>query len=131
MTVSDTAKTETRQRRRHEVCPQAELPPGASRLVELGRRRILVIRDTLGRYHAVSDICAHQGGPLHGGSVERKWVGDRPGEHRQSETEVVAVCPWHNFETEVQTGCSAWTPRPFHAATYRVSVEDGVVALYL
>lgn len=121
----------SRQRARHTVCPEAELAPGASRLVELGRRRILVIRDKSGRYHAVSDVCAHQGGPLHGGSVEPMWVGDRPGEHRPSDTRTVAICPWHNFETDVETGCSVWTPRPFHAATYRVAVEDGEIVLYV
>lgn len=127
--TTDTPRS--RQRNRHEVCPADELPAGTSRVVRLGRRRILVVHDSLGRHHAVSDVCPHQGGPLSGGSVERMWVADRPGEHRASEDQVVAVCPWHNFETDVQTGCSAWSPRPFRAATYPVAVEDGVVALYV
>ncbi|MFJ8473582.1 Rieske (2Fe-2S) protein [Kitasatospora sp. NPDC094011] len=120
-----------RERRRHVVCAADELAPGTSRLAELGRRRILVVRDEDGRLNALSDVCPHQGGPLSGGSVERMWVADRPGEHHRSEDRTVAVCPWHNFETDVSTGCSAWEPRPLRAATYRAEIEDGDVVLYV
>nr|AGZ93836.1 rieske region [Streptomyces sp. WM6386] len=120
-----------RERTRHVVFALDELAPGTSRVAELGRRRILVVRDENGELHALSNLCPHQGGPLSGGSVERMWVADRPGEHRRSGSRTVAVCPWHNFETDVSTGCSVWEPRPLRAATYRAEVEDGDVVVYV
>lgn len=120
-----------RRRRRHVVCGDDEMAPGETRVVELGRRRILIVRDETGVYRALSDMCPHQGGPLSGGSVERMWEADRPGEHRASESRFVAICPWHNFETDIATGCSVWEPRPLRAATYSTAVEDGSVVLYL
>ena len=120
-----------RRRKRVVVCAADAMVPGERRVVELGRRRILLVRDHNDGYRAVSDVCPHQGGPLSAGSVERMWVGDQPGEHRRSETRMVAICPWHNFETDIETGCSAWEPRTFRAATYRTAVEDGKVVLYV
>lgn len=121
----------TRRRIRHVVCPEAEIGPGQTKLVVLGKRRILVMRADEDTYHAVSDICTHQGGPLSGGTVEQMWVGDAPGQHRRSPDRFVAICPWHNFETDVATGCSVWEPRPLRGATYPVVLESGEVVLYL
>jgi nitrite reductase (NADH) small subunit len=122
---------DTRERTRHVVCPTDELKPGQKKVIALGKRRILVVRTEAGAYHAVSNVCAHQGGPLSGGTFERMWVADKPGEYRRSADRSVAICPWHNFETDVATGCSVWEPRPYHAATYRVEVEDDGVVLYV
>lgn len=129
MTAMDTG--DTRQRIRHVVCPRSTLGLGQQELFRLGKRRILVVRTEEDTYHAVSDICAHQGGPLSGGTLERMWVGDQPGEHRRSPDRFVAICPWHNFETDVATGCSVWEPRPLRGATYRVEIEDDEVVLYV
>lgn len=125
------SRTTPRTRVRHVVCGSDELAPGESRPVTLGRRRILLVRDAAGEYRALSDVCPHQGGPLSGGTVERMWESDGPGRHRASDSRTVAVCPWHNFETDVATGRSVWEPRPLRCATYRTAVEDGSVVLYL
>jgi nitrite reductase (NADH) small subunit len=104
--VSAPEKPETRRTRtRHVVCATDALAPGQSKVVALGKRQILVVRTDENTYHALSNRCAHQGGPLSGGTLEQMWVSDTPGEHRRSPDRFVAICPWHNFETDVATGC--------------------------
>lgn len=116
---------------RHVVCPVEELPPGTMKAVTVGRRRVLVVGLPDGEYSAVSDFCPHQRGPLSGGSVERMWIADRVNGYEQSPDTWVLICPFHNFETDVRTGCPVVPIGRSRAATYPVAVEDGRVVVYL
>ncbi len=120
-----------RQRTRYVVCRADELGPGDMRELKLGVRRILVVRTPADEYLALSGHCAHQGGPLIGGTLERMWISDEVGHHVASESRCVVICPWHNFETECQTGCSPIEPHRLRSPTYQAALEGDEVVVYL
>jgi len=88
----------------------AELVPGVPRLVETDGKRVVVIR--IGdRVHAMSDVCAHKGGPLSDG----KLSGTR------------LACPWHGWMYDVRSGQCTFPGRGAAVRTYRVIVENDEV----
>ena len=59
---------------------------------------------------ALTNLCAHQNGPLGEGCILNGLV----------------TCPWHGYEYRLADGCA---PPPFteKLATYRVRLRDGVI----
>jgi nitrite reductase/ring-hydroxylating ferredoxin subunit/DMSO/TMAO reductase YedYZ heme-binding membrane subunit len=92
------------------VGPPLSIPDKAARIVAAsGGERIAVFRD--GRQiGAVSNLCAHQNGPLGEGRIIDGCV----------------TCPWHGYQYRLADGCA---PPPFteKLATYRVRIRDGIV----
>jgi len=90
--------------------PAASLADGHGRIV-IGAdgERIAVFRDGT-RLGALSNVCAHQNGPLGEGRVLDGCV----------------TCPWHGFQYRLEDGCS---PPPFteRVATHRVRLTRGVI----
>ena len=115
---------------RYTVCREEELAAGEIRPFTTGRRRLAVMRLDDGSYRAISDSCPHQGASLSQGAVERMWTSDRVGSLCRSEHSV-AVCPWHNFEFDVDTGLSPNVSPRLKVKTYEVCAEDGEVVVYL
>ena len=66
-----------------------ELPPGRGTMVTLGRTPIAVF-NVDGAFHAISNACAHRGGPLAMGELRGRIV----------------RCPLHAWEYDVTTGRS-------------------------
>lgn len=64
------------------------------------------------KLHAVSNVCAHQNGPLGEGRVLDGCI----------------TCPWHGFQYRLEDGCA---PPPFteKIATYNLALEGGRVRL--
>ena len=62
------------------------------------------------RIGALSNLCAHQNGPIGEGRIIDGCV----------------TCPWHGYQYRLDDGCA---PPPFteKLATYRVRISDGVV----
>ena len=116
---------------RHIVCKKAELGPGNTRAVTVGGRRIAVACLEDGSYRAVADTCPHEMASLARGKVENMWVSDGVGQHQIAENKRVIVCPWHNFEFDLDTGLSPCEPDRLRIATYRVSLESDEVVVYL
>lgn len=88
----------------------SDLPDGRARRVTLrGAERIAVFRHG-DRVSALSDLCAHQHGPLSEGRIIDGCV----------------TCPWHGYQYVPRNGQS---PPPFtqRIATYRVRVDAGRV----
>jgi nitrite reductase/ring-hydroxylating ferredoxin subunit len=67
--------------------PTAEVPPGTSKVADLGGRKVAVF-NVDGVYHVISNECGHQGGPLGEGKLEGFSV----------------TCPWHQWKFDVTTG---------------------------
>lgn len=89
-----------------------EIPEGRAKVVCLpGRERVAVFRYA-GRISAVTNVCAHQRGPLGEGKIVDGCIS----------------CPWHGWEYRPEDGCS---PPPFREtiATYRVRVEGRRILL--
>jgi nitrite reductase/ring-hydroxylating ferredoxin subunit len=61
---------------------------------------------------AVSNLCAHQNGPLGEGRIVDGCI----------------TCPWHGYQYRPEDGCA---PPPFteRLATYRLRVANGMVLL--
>ncbi len=77
-----------------------------------GDERVAVFRYD-GKLSAVSNVCAHQGGPLGEGRIVDGCV----------------TCPWHGYQYEPHNGSS---PPPFDekVSTYRLKLESGRVFVH-
>jgi nitrite reductase (NADH) small subunit len=64
-------------------------PPGEAREFNVGNQTICIANEN-GIYSAMDDVCAHRGGPLGQGIVDRGRV----------------VCPWHGWQFDLKTGKS-------------------------
>ena len=92
----------------------AELPPGASKVVEI-RGRAIAIFNLNGTLHALDNTCPHQGGPLGEGYLEESGV---------------VSCPWHGWTFDLKTGVSPIDP-DLKVGCYAVRVVDGVIVVEL
>jgi 3-phenylpropionate/trans-cinnamate dioxygenase ferredoxin component len=89
-----------------KVATRAELPAGSKKLIEIDGRAIAVF-NVDGGFHAIDDVCTHDGGPL----AEGELIG--------CEIE----CPRHGARFDVRTGrplcMPAIEPVTVHAAELR------------
>lgn len=105
------------------------LEPGAKRIVETPRGEVGVFNID-GEFYAITNTCAHQGGPLCEGTVlddvrgEFRGVGERVAEGFTDEK--VIKCPWHGWEYDLDSG-DLKGDRTVSLPTYDVVVEDGEV----
>jgi nitrite reductase/ring-hydroxylating ferredoxin subunit len=116
---------------RHVVCKKEELRPGAARAVEAGGRRVAVACVEEGSYRAVADTCPHEMASLADGKVEKMWLSDVVGNYRASKSKCVIVCPWHNFEFDLDTGHSPCEPNRLRVKVYRAVLEHDEVVVYV
>jgi nitrite reductase/ring-hydroxylating ferredoxin subunit/uncharacterized membrane protein len=79
-------------------------------LVETAGVEIMLVRNQ-GTVYALLERCAHQGGPLHDGSIEDGCV----------------VCPWHSSRYRLVDGVAMNGPTAHPQPTVRVRVGDGRV----
>lgn len=95
-----------------DVGPAQGIPDGRARVVCLpGRERVAIFRHGL-RLSAVTNVCAHQRGPLGEGRIVDGCI----------------TCPWHGWEYRPEDGRS---PPPFQEriATYSLRVVGGRIEL--
>jgi nitrite reductase (NADH) small subunit len=74
-----------------KVAQTGEIPAGQGKCVEVEGKRIAIF-NVDGSYHAIDDVCPHQGGPLGEGELNGKIV----------------TCPWHGWEYDVTTGVNTF-----------------------
>ena len=91
-----------------DVAKAGEIPPDGSKLVYLDGVKVAVF-NLGGEYHAIEDICTHDGGPLAEGEVE----------------EDVVICPRHGARFSIRTGAALSFPAVTPVETYPVRVEEG------
>jgi len=92
------------------VGPPDSIPDKGARIVAARNgERIAVFRDG-GQVGALSNVCAHQNGPIGEGCIRNGLV----------------TCPWHGYEYRLADGCA---PPPFteKLATYRLRLRNGIV----
>jgi nitrite reductase/ring-hydroxylating ferredoxin subunit len=90
--------------------PPRAIPDKGARIVATpGGERIAVFRDG-DRVAAVTNLCAHQNGPLGEGRIIDGCI----------------TCPWHGYQYRLEDGCA---PAPFteRVATYRVRLNGGLI----
>lgn len=95
-----------------EVCALDTIANNRARVISLSGERIAIFRYD-GRVSALSNVCAHQNGPLGEGRIIDGCV----------------TCPWHGYQYLPDSGAS---PPPFHerVATFRVRVIDEKVFVH-
>src|SRR5271166_3400813 len=76
-----------------KVATRAELPVGGKKLVEVDGRAIAVF-NVDGAFHAIDDICTHDGGPLAEGELAGYEI----------------ECPRHGARFDVRTGRALCMP---------------------
>jgi nitrite reductase (NADH) small subunit len=90
------------------------IPLREGRSVQIGETEIAIFN--LGdRYVAVDGACPHRGGPLCDGIVSGETV----------------VCPLHGWKISLETGAVLKPDVCVRVETYPVSVEDGVISVFL
>ena len=94
------------------ACTLAEIGEGRGRIVALECAERVAIFRYDGRLSAVSNVCAHQNGPLGEGRIIDGCV----------------TCPWHGFQYRPEDGCA---PPPFteKIATYNLRLDGEHVML--
>ena len=97
-----------------DVCPLAELPPGASRIVEWEDLEIGVF-NCGGELYAIEDRCSHDSGPLAEGEFD--------------EEACTVECPRHGSLFDLRTGAPKTLPAYVPVDTFTVMVEDDVIKL--
>ncbi|MFG0327686.1 MAG: Rieske 2Fe-2S domain-containing protein [Phycisphaerales bacterium JB037] len=93
-----------------EVGPPEMITPDRATIVALGDGSSVAVFREGSRFSAISNVCAHQGGPLGEGKIVDGCV----------------TCPWHGYQYRAEDGCS---PPPYteRIATYELRLEGGVL----
>ena len=97
-----------------KVATRSELPVGGKKLVEVDGRAIALF-NVDGAYHAIDDVCTHDGGPL----AEGELIGCE------------IQCPRHGARFDVRTGRPLCMPaiEPVTVHTTEVRGDDVYVAV--
>jgi 3-phenylpropionate/trans-cinnamate dioxygenase ferredoxin subunit len=93
-----------------DVASVESFAPGECRIVDADGTRIAVF-NLDGEYHAIEDVCTHDGGELASGCRD----GD------------VIVCPRHGARFSIRTGDALTAPAYEATAVFPVRVHDGTV----
>lgn len=99
------APPDPRDARWLDVCDAADIENGRAKIVCAERGERIAVFNRNGAFSAVSNVCAHQGGPLGEGRIIDGCI----------------TCPWHGYQYLPESGQS---PPPFteKIRTYRVRI---------
>lgn len=110
--------------KRYIVARTDDIPEGGRMIVEAGGREIGIYRLN-GKFHALLNRCPHLGGPLCKGGVVSEIYAPVPGDVRGDASKLFVTCPWHNWEFDVTTGQSYWSPKGPRARLFPIGIEQG------
>jgi nitrite reductase/ring-hydroxylating ferredoxin subunit len=78
----------------HYLCLRAEINEGGSKAFSIydnnNLNQQVALFNIEGNFYAISNICAHEGGPLNQGTLEK----------------TIVTCPWHGWKYDVRNGKS-------------------------
>jgi len=94
-----------------KVADLAEIPAGASKLVEVSQVRVALF-NLEGEIFAIEDVCTHDGGPLVEGTVVNGCQ---------------VQCPRHGARFDIRTGAALSFPAFEATNTYAVQIKEGAV----
>jgi nitrite reductase/ring-hydroxylating ferredoxin subunit len=110
------------------VCALGELPPGATRIVQVAGREIGLF-NVDGRVYAVRNSCPHRAAPLCLGRLSGTTLPSKPYEYVYGRQGLVLRCPWHGWEFDLETGAPL-VDHGLRARTYPVEIVAGQIALH-
>lgn len=88
-----------------KVCKTGDVPAGSAKTVDVKGKPVAVF-NVGGSFYAISDACAHRGGPLGEGELDGKIV----------------TCPWHGWRYDVTTGANEMNPA-IAVERYQIKIE--------
>ena len=94
-----------------KVADLAEIPAGASKLVEVSQVRVALF-NLEGEIFDIEDVCTHDGGPLVEGTVVNGCQ---------------VQCPRHGARFDIRTGAALSFPAFEATNTYAVQIKEGAV----
>ncbi len=97
----------------HRVAALEDVPEGTSLAVDIGNKRIAIFCHE-GRYFALDETCPHRGAPLHQGTIANGII----------------VCPWHQWQFNLENGCSPVNPLS-KVQTYPVRIDRDAIWIAL
>lgn len=97
------------------VAKESDMEPGMARVVYAGPKRIALCNTGSG-FHAIDDVCSHDGGPLGEGQL----LDDRRIE-----------CPRHGAQFDIITGKALTLPAIRSIRAYNTRVTNGHVEIEL
>jgi len=72
----------------------SDIPEGRSKVFSIsdkdGKKQDVAVFNIKGSFYGISNICAHEGGPLNQGTLEK----------------TIVTCPWHSWKYDVRNGKS-------------------------
>jgi len=104
-----------------------EFPSQGMRIVNVGRRQIGIVR-WRDEIYAISNLCAHQGGPLCRGVLSARLTAAEPGDLTIDESAPLLACPWHGWEFDVRSGRAVLDPN-IRARTFPARMAEGRVLI--
>ncbi|NOU87601.1 Rieske 2Fe-2S domain-containing protein [Paenibacillus sp. LMG 31460] len=113
--------------KKHIVAIVGDIPPGTHKIVEVEGRSV-GIYNINGGFHALRNICPHQGAELCKGMVTAAVVSSGPGDFQFEREGEIVRCPWHQWEFDIQTGCMI-IDSSMRTKTYDVTVEKFGVSI--
>jgi len=111
------------------VCPAAELLPGQRKIVDTGDGRSIGVFNVKGSFHALRNLCPHEGAELCRGVVTGMNESSEVGEFRWVREGEILRCPWHGWEFDILTGRSVFDPNGVRVKTYETVVETFPVSV--
>jgi metal-sulfur cluster biosynthetic enzyme/nitrite reductase/ring-hydroxylating ferredoxin subunit len=96
------------------VTDVAEVPDPGKTLVEVDGEMVALFHVD-GRWHAIDDVCTHDGGPLADGELRNHTIS----------------CPRHGAKFDIRTGAALTMPAVRPTRAHEVRVEDGGVWIRL
>lgn len=97
------------------VLPEAALPAGHMRCVDVGDLPVLLVRTKEGELHALHGVCTHAYARMDEGRLRGRRL----------------VCPMHGAGFDVRTGAVLSSPACTPLATYPVRVAGGQIEVRL
>ncbi|MBK8068841.1 MAG: non-heme iron oxygenase ferredoxin subunit [Rhodanobacteraceae bacterium] len=92
------------------VCAINEIQPGQCRVLDVDGAQVAVV-NVEGAFHAIEDVCTHDGGQLTGGAICGHEI----------------ECPRHGARFDLRTGAALCAPAYEATAVFPIRIEDGVV----
>jgi len=92
------------------VCDVAEVPDPGKTLVEVEGEMVALFH-VEGAWHAIDDVCTHDGGPLADGELRNHTI----------------ACPRHGAKFDIRTGAALTMPAVRPTRAHDVKLEDGGV----
>lgn len=94
---------------RIRICSAHEFAPGSRRVVEINAFEEALVINHNGHFHAISNICPHEGAALQRGMIDGQTI----------------YCPLHRWGFDLTTGAYIEEEPRLCARIYRVEVQSG------